>query len=75
MEENYITLVGDNNEEILVEVLFTFVKDEENFVLLTPVTEIDDSDEVTEANVLAYKFIELEDGSIGELIEIKTDDD
>lgn len=70
-EDKYITLVGEDDTEVLAEVVFTFENDGENYVLLTLTTEFDEVDDLDdEYNVLAYKYEELEDGSIGNLIEI-----
>ncbi len=70
-EEKYITLVGEDDTEVLAEVIFTFENDGENYVILTLTTEFDQVDDLdAEYNVLAYKYEELEDGSIGNLIEI-----
>lgn len=70
-EDKYITLVGEDDTEVLAEVVFTFENDGENYVLLTLTTEFDQVEDVEdEYNVLAYKYEELEDGSIGNLIEI-----
>ncbi len=76
-EEKYITLVGEDDTEVLAEVIFTFENDGENYVILTLTTEFDQVDDLeAEYNVLAYKYEELEDGSIGNLIEIaETADD
>lgn len=68
MEEKFITLIGDNEEEILAEILFTFEHEQDNFVLLTIVNEISEEDE--DYGVLAYKYEEKEEGTIGNLIEI-----
>lgn len=70
-EDKYITLVGEDDTEVLAEVIFTFENDGENYVLLTLTSEFDEvSDLDDEYDVLAYKYEELEDGSIGNLIEI-----
>ncbi len=70
-EDKYITLVGEDDTEVLAEVVFTFENDGENYVLLTLTTEFDEVEDLDdEYNVLAYKYEELEDGSIGNLIEI-----
>ncbi len=68
MEEKYITLLGDDNEEILAEILFTFEHEEDNYVLLTLVDEIDTENQ--EYEVLAYKYEEKPNKEIGNLIEI-----
>ncbi len=70
-EDKYITLIGEDDSEILAEIIFTFENDGENYVLLTLTNEFDQIDDLgDEYNVLAYKYEELEDGSIGNLIEI-----
>ncbi len=65
--EKFITLIGEDNTEILAEILFTFEHEEDNFVLMTLVEEISEEDK--EYDVLAYKYEEVE-GEIGNLIEI-----
>lgn len=73
--EKYITILDENNEESLAEVLFTFEEKDENYVLLTLVREFDDVEDLdSEYDVLAYKYEELEDGTIGNLIEIAEND-
>ncbi len=78
MENNdkYITILNEQGEETLAEVLFTFENADENYVLMTLVNEIEDVDSLEdEYNVLAYKYEELEDGTIGNLIEIPENDE
>ncbi len=78
MENNdkYITILDEAGVETLAEVLFTFENADENYVLMTLVNEFDDVDSLEdEYNVLAYKYEELEDGTIGNLIEIAENDD
>ncbi len=78
MENNdkYITILDENGVETLAEVLFTFENAEENYVLMTLVNEFDEVDSLEdEYNVLAYKYEELEDGTIGNLIEIAENDE
>ncbi len=65
--ENTITLLGDNGEEILAEILFTFENDGDNYVFLTLVDEIGAEEDL---DVLVYKYEEIDDGEIGNLIEI-----
>ncbi len=65
--EKFITLIGEDNTEILAEILFTFEHEDDNFVLMTLVEEISEEDK--EYDVLAYKYEEVE-GEIGNLIEI-----
>lgn len=70
-EEKYITLIGEDETEILAEILFTFENDGENYVLLTLTSEFDEVEDLDdEFDVFAYKYEELEDGTIGNLIEI-----
>lgn len=69
--EKTITLIGENDEEIIAEILFTFQHEDENYVLLTSEELFDEIESVEdEYSVLAYKYEELEDGKIGNLIEI-----
>ncbi len=78
MENNdkYITIIDDENTESLAEIIFTFEDRGENYVLLTLVNEFDEVESFDdEYNVLAYKYEELEDGTIGNLIEIPENDD
>ncbi len=78
MENNdkYITILDEENNESLAEVIFTFEDRGENYVLLTLVNEFDDVESLEdEYNVLAYKYEELEDGTIGNLIEIPESDE
>ncbi len=77
MENNdkYITILDENGVESLAEVIFTFENNDENYVLMTLVNEFDDVESIEdEYNVLAYKYEELEDGTIGNLIEISEND-
>ncbi len=70
-EDKYITLIGDDDSEVLAEILFTCENDGENYVLLTLTSEFDEVESYDdEYTVLAYKYEELEDGTIGNLIEI-----
>lgn len=70
-EEKYITLVGEDGSEMLAEIIFTFDHEGENYVLMTLTSEFDQVEDLDDDyNVLAYKYEELEDGSIGNLIEI-----
>ncbi len=78
MENNdkYITILDEENNESLAEVIFTFEDRGENYVLLTLVNEFDEVESLEdEYNVLAYKYEELEDGTIGNLIEIPESDE
>lgn len=69
--EKYITLTDEKEEDKLAEILFTFEYENENFVLLTLVEDIENTSSLEDDyDVLAYKYEELEDGSVGNLIEI-----
>lgn len=69
--EKYITILDENQEETLAEILFTFEHEDENYVLMTLVNEFEEVESLDdEYNVLAYKYEEMEDGEIGNLIEI-----
>lgn len=73
MENNdkFITIFDEDKNEVLAEILFTFESKGDNYVLLTLVSEFDDVQDLDEEYaVLAYKYDELEDGTIGNLIEI-----
>lgn len=73
-EENYITLVDENGDEQLYEVLFTFDSDEfeKSYILFYPVgASEDEEDEI----VHAYAYIPTEDGGYGELLPIETDEE
>lgn len=71
MEEKYIRLLDENENETLAEVLFTFEKDGDNYVILQKTTEFDSEEEQP---VFAYLYEELEDKTIGNLIEIQLTD-
>lgn len=73
-EHEFITLVDDEGNESLYEILLTVDGQEEfgkNYVLVYP-AGIDEDDE-TEIELQAYAYTENEDGSEGELEEIATD--
>lgn len=71
LEDKYITILDENNVDQLAEVIFTFPYNGENYVLLTPVSEFDEVESLEDDyTVFAYKYEELEDGTIGNLIEI-----
>ena len=71
-EDKLITIESENGEQVLAEVIFTFENEGDNFVFLTLEKEFEDIENLEEEyTVLVYKYIELEDGTIGELIEIE----
>ena len=71
-----ITLVDEQGNENLVEILLTIDGKEEfgkNYVLLVPVNA--EEDENGEVEIQAYSFTENEDGTEGELEPIPEDSD
>lgn len=69
--DKYITILDEEGNENLAEILFTFDHNDENFVLFKMTLDYEDD----EMEILAYKYEELEDGSIGNLIEINSDEE
>lgn len=73
-ERELITLVDEQGNETLFEILLTIDGKEEfgkNYVLLVPVNA--EEDENGEVEIQAYSFIENEDGTEGELQPISED--
>lgn len=73
-EQEFITLVDNEGNEVLYEILLTIDGQEEfgrNYVLLYPAGVPEDED----VELQAYSYIENEDGSEGELQEIKSDEE
>jgi uncharacterized protein YrzB (UPF0473 family) len=74
-DEKHITVVDEDGNEQLCEVLFTFDSDEfgKSYVLYYPVgAEEDDEDDI---EIHASAFIPKEDGEDGELMPIETDEE
>ncbi|MDP4103952.1 MAG: DUF1292 domain-containing protein [Bacillota bacterium] len=74
-DEKHITVVDEEGNEQLCEVLFTFDSDEfgKSYVLYYPVgAEEDDEDDI---EIHASAFIPKEDGEDGELMPIETDEE
>jgi uncharacterized protein YrzB (UPF0473 family) len=71
--ENNITVVDENGNEQLCEVLFTFDSDEfgKSYVLYYPLGAEDNDDE--EIEIHASAFTPSEDNEDGELMPIETD--
>jgi uncharacterized protein YrzB (UPF0473 family) len=71
--ENNITVVDENGNEQLCEVLFTFDSEEfgKSYVLYYPVSTDDEEDE--EIEIHASSFTPTEDGQDGELMPIEDD--
>ncbi|MGX6979984.1 DUF1292 domain-containing protein [Vagococcus elongatus] len=74
-EHDFITLVDEEGNEALYEILLTIDGEEEfankQYVLLYP-AGIDEDDD-TEVDLLAYEYIESASGTEGELKNIETD--
>ncbi|MER0124011.1 DUF1292 domain-containing protein [Streptococcus sp. ZJ100] len=73
-EREFITLVDDNGNETLFEILLTIDGQEEfgkNYVLLIPASA--EEDENGEVEIQAYSFVENENGTEGDLQPIPED--
>ncbi|MFD0048226.1 DUF1292 domain-containing protein [Actinomycetes bacterium NPDC127524] len=72
--ENNITIVDDNGNEQLCEVLFTFDSDEfkKSYVLYYPISADDDEEEI---EIHASSFVPSEDNKDGELSPVETDEE
>lgn len=73
MDENYLRVVDEEGNEILCEILFTFDSDEfeKSYVFYVPVETTDDED----VEVLCSAYEPEEDGSIGKLTPIESDEE
>ena len=73
--QNNITVVDENGNEQLCEVLFTFDSEEfgKSYVLYYPIGAEEDED--GEIDIHASAFIPSEDGVDGELMPIETDEE
>ena len=73
--ENNITVVDENGNEQLCEVLFTFDSEEfgKSYVLYYPVGA--DDEDVDDVEIHASAFTPTEDGQDGELMPIETDEE
>lgn len=71
--ENNITVVDENGNEQLCEILFTFESDKFNksYVLYYPISEDDDE----EIEIHASSFVPSENNEDGELSPIETDEE
>ncbi|PLS15598.1 hypothetical protein CVD28_21515 [Bacillus sp. M6-12] len=72
--ENNITIVDENGNEQLCEVLFTFDSDKFNksYVLYYPISSDDDDEEI---EIHASSFVPSEDNQDGELSPIETEEE
>ncbi len=68
-KENQLTIIDENGNEILCEVLFTFNSEEfnKNYVVFYPVGSEEEDGTIS---VMAASYVELEDGTCGELSEV-----
>lgn len=73
-DEEYITLVDEEGNEELYQILLTFESEEfgKNYVLVQPTSTEDEEDEV---EVFAFSYTESEDGSEGQLGDIETEEE
>lgn len=71
--DNKLIYIDEKGNEVLCEILFTFDSEEfkKSYVLFYPVGAENDD----EVEVMAASYIPLEDGSVGELNEIESDEE
>ena len=75
-DEDLITLIDDEGNEVLFEILLTIDGQEEfgkNYVLLLPAGSEEDDEE--DVDISVYSFTQNEDGTEGELMPIPEDAD
>lgn len=74
-KQNQLILVDEDGTEVLCNILFTFDSDEfgKSYVLFSPVST--EEDENGEVEVAAASYIPKEDGTVGELNPIETDEE
>ena len=72
--ENKLTYIDENGNEVLCEILFTFNSEEfgKNYVLFYPVGSEDEDGNI---NVMAASYTEGPDGNVGELNNVETDEE
>lgn len=72
-KDNKLVYIDEKGNEVLCEILFTFDSEEFNksYVLFYPVGNENEA----EIEVMAAAYTPLEDGSVGELSEIETDEE
>ena len=75
-EESYITLVDEEGNEALYQILFTFRSDDfgKNYVILFPVSAEDEDDDEN-VELQAYSYEEAEDELSGALHPIETEEE
>lgn len=69
-DEEYVTIVDENGNEELYQILFTFDSEDfgKSYVLLYPAGVTDDED----VEIQAYSFVENKEGGSGDLLPIET---
>ncbi|MBS4750129.1 DUF1292 domain-containing protein [Carnobacteriaceae bacterium zg-ZUI78] len=72
-DEEFITIVDEDGNEELYQILFTFDSDDfgKSYVLLYPAGTSEDD----EVEIQAYAFKENEEGGAGDLLPIETDEE
>lgn len=72
-EQEFITLVDEEGNESLYEILFTFDSEDygKSYVLLYPAGTTDEDD----VELQAFSFVESEEGGHGDLHPIETDEE
>ena len=75
VEENKITIVDENGNEQLCEILFTFDSDQYNKSYVTYYPIGADQDDEEEIEIHASAFTPSEDGQDGELQPIETEEE
>ncbi|MFA5543965.1 MAG: DUF1292 domain-containing protein [Bacilli bacterium] len=71
--DNRLVYIDEEGNEVLCEILFTFDSEEFNksYVLFYPVGD----EEAEEIEVLAASYVPLEDGTVGELNDIESEEE
>ncbi len=71
--ENKLIYVDDEGSEVLCEILFTFDSEEfkKSYVLFYPVGQENEE----EVEILAASYAPMDDGTVGELFDIETDEE
>lgn len=71
--EEFITIIDEEGNEELYEILFTFDSDEykKSYVIVYP----SGADEGEEIELTAFSYVEHENGETGELLSIESDEE
>ena len=75
-EKEYITIIDEDNNETLYEILFTFDSDEfkKSYVVVFPAGDFED-EESEDIELQAFSYIEDEDGNSGDLQSIESEEE